>query len=785
MTRNLLISLIACFCLLLTGCGQSSRTAPKGRHVLVIHSTGCLTGNYNIRAIKSYRTARDKNRLYTVEMQHIFLPYPMAPKEETLDTLIHDMKLLDHMKWDPEVVVLHGDVAMQLYAKFIHDKHLPKMTRKPVVFTGVLFADTLLTHEPYNRMAITGFRDTMYIEKNLQLFRQMWGESAVCNIELDYTPYTRAVRQRLYTELADTALYENNADFHIHMLTDDVLLRRDSGKPLLVNFISAANANANLPTGPDDEDLHWRRNEARDNLRTIYRRAPQLHMMHVWYDIYTNSLTDHAMLPQLSMLNSQFGDTYPIRNLGGFFTDLNTQAIDALSYADLILRGTAARSIPIGQHKPRLYLDWRAMQRYSLPYSEWSKLATIINAPIDEVHPHLYIIIMVALSAIAGLLISLLILSILTSFYKRRFHKLLHNEEELAWILSGDESAVWKLSDDKLRFVVGGNAVLKKGFQSLPTQQFLELVHPDERELIRQVLNFELSEGEHQLRFRVKLDDNGNYNWYSISFILDSHSINMRTIEGYIFNIQEEKDAEDRLLRDMEASEETRIKEAFLANVSHDLRSPLASIVSFANLITDSSLESSPEEQVLFVKQIEANTRLMLHLLDDVMDLSKLQLGEYRYVKKLLEVRGLMDGIYHSYSVLIPDHISFLLEGSDDFTLLLDPARVTQIINNFLSNAIKATTSGSITLGWKREGNRGRLYVRDTGCGIEEKDIPRLFEKYTKFDGKGSGAGLGLCICKTMVEAQGGTIEVESKPGVGSTFSAVWEIAKEEEIKSL
>ena len=223
-------------------------------------------------------------------------------------------------------------------------------------------------------------------------------------------------------------------------------------------------------------------------------------------------------------------------------------------------------------------------------------------------------------------------------------------------------------------------------------------------------------------------------------------------------------------IREREKAEEAnRLKSAFLANMSHEIRTPLNAIVGFSTLLAN---EENLEERQEFIKIIENNNELLLQLINDILDLSKIEAGTLEFIYSDVDVNALLTEIEQSSRIRNrhPEiQISFE-ERLPQCIIHTERNRLTQVINNLLTNSMKFTTRGSIRFGYRQEGNRLRFYVKDTGCGIPADKIDSVFGRFVKLNNFQQGTGLGLSICKTIVEKLGGEIGVESKEGGGTLF---------------
>ena len=211
------------------------------------------------------------------------------------------------------------------------------------------------------------------------------------------------------------------------------------------------------------------------------------------------------------------------------------------------------------------------------------------------------------------------------------------------------------------------------------------------------------------------------------------------------------------------------MKSVFLANMSHEIRTPLNAIVGFSEIMV---LTENEEEKHEYLEIIQKNSNLLLQLINDILDLSRIESGKSEMHFQQVEIAGLVDEVEKVHQLKMKLNVDLkVVRPQGEFWTSTDRNRVMQVLFNFLSNAIKNTETGSITLGLKQEGDWLKLFVSDTGCGIPEEKLPQIFTRFEKLNDFVQGTGLGLSICKSIVERLGGRIEVSSELGQGSTFA--------------
>lgn len=218
------------------------------------------------------------------------------------------------------------------------------------------------------------------------------------------------------------------------------------------------------------------------------------------------------------------------------------------------------------------------------------------------------------------------------------------------------------------------------------------------------------------------------------------------------------------------AEELEQLKSAFLANMSHEIRTPLNAIIGFTDLLTETDDEA---ERFEFIKIIQRNNELLLKLVNDVLDLSKIESGTFRFAKSEINVQTICEEIVQSFgNKKLPEGVELIFSyPKQEQIMLADPNRIKQVLMNFITNSIKFTPKGHIKLGFEPRGADHILfYVEDTGTGIAQEDIERIFDRFVKLDNFAQGTGLGLSICKSLIEEMGGTLKVDSVLGKGSRF---------------
>ena len=266
--------------------------------------------------------------------------------------------------------------------------------------------------------------------------------------------------------------------------------------------------------------------------------------------------------------------------------------------------------------------------------------------------------------------------------------------------------------------------------------------------------------------------EKGKWNWVRTNVVVNLFEPENGQIEliGVNYDITELKETEAMLIEAKEKAETAdRLKSAFLANMSHEIRTPLNAIVGFSSLMGETG---DMEEKRQYMAIIEENNDLLLQLISDILDLSKIEAGTFDFVEKELDVNVLCEDIVRFMKMKAKPGVEVLFDHHlPECRIVSDRNRLNQVIANFVNNAIKFTTAGSIRVGYdKVDETHLRFYVADTGLGIEPEMQAQIFDRFIKLNTFVHGTGLGLSISKSIIEQLGGTIGVDSEPGKGSCF---------------
>lgn len=298
--------------------------------------------------------------------------------------------------------------------------------------------------------------------------------------------------------------------------------------------------------------------------------------------------------------------------------------------------------------------------------------------------------------------------------------------------------------------------------------------HPDDRDLILQFFEEVQKGNADKLSHKIRVfRENGECTWTHVNLFVRKYAPQDKVIEliSINYDITDLKQIEEMLVNERDRAEASdRLKSAFLANMSHENRTPLNAIVGFSSLLA--SAENVVEKE-LYNSLISHNNELLLNLINDIIDLSKIEAGYLELHQNWFNLTELLDECVAEYARLLPSGVELLTSYPEHDALVeLDKLRIKQILNNFLSNALKNTIRGYVEVFYEIDKHCVRIGVKDTGRGIPQNMLEKIFERFEKVDSFAQGVGLGLSICKSIVDKMNGRIQVYSQLGLGTTFIA-------------
>ena len=476
--------------------------------------------------------------------------------------------------------------------------------------------------------------------------------------------------------------------------------------------------------------------------------------------------------PTFQTINEGFG--FADYLLGGYFTPLESQIRYMATGIKERLEGRMPRQ-QVTECAKQYVLNWHVLQKYGIPLESIPVEYTVMYIPFSERYRY-HILVGSILGAVFVLtVIVLLSFSLLHERRRKReaLRNLLYEHETLCLAIEGNSTYAWRLEGDSVSCDSQFCELIHHRSGRLLLNEITPYIHPGDLPVFRKNIASRHERTHHKGQYRCNFT--GEFQWWEFSYNTIHTPGHAPIIAGLLQNIQELKDHEQELIESRELAEQAELKQSFLNNMSHEIRTPLNAIVGFSDMLANEP-EFSNEERQEFVDIINTNTKLLLKLVGDVLELSRIESGNLSFIFQRESVRQLLDDVYQTHSLLIQPPLQFLKDfPPEDVQVNVDPMRLTQVLTNFLNNANKFTKEGSIQLGYCCPSGMSEvhLYVEDTGIGIPHSEQKMIFERFYKRSEFSQGVGLGLSICVLIVEKMGGRIELRSEEGRGSRFTVV------------
>ena len=725
----------------------SSCSDREERRVLIVHS-------YE----ESYIGYPDFNRFIDKEFRRngvdadIRIVYLDCEAYQEEPELKYMYQLLDSASkgWKPEIILVNDDQA----AYSLFKCHHPLVKEVPIVFGGVNYPNWELLKEYPNA---TGFHDRMDIMKNIHLGTKLFGKEVELFTVLDSTYIDRQIREEIEEQLKDEKVtymvgYSGTPrEKRLHF----------PRKPGYARFSSLS-----VRIG--------KRQETANFIWTLSKYSTGMCYLQMKRDYTTVNIGNICASPSLTAINEAFG--YNEKLLGGYMTTYPIMAEEEVSAAVRILHGEKPSDIPIRESRKTYVIDWNVMQQRGISKERIPKECTIINIPFSEKYPVLW-----------GMGVVVIVISLSTLFVwlfflyrreqgrkKRALYELENEKETLALAIEGSDTFAWKLEND--HFIFEKDFWKSQGMvsKSFSFEELLSRMHPSHWDEVRGYWKSISKAGK--VVSQVRCDFNGKgYQWWEFRYKTIILPGGGYKAAGLLLNIQTIKDREQELEQARQLAEKAELKQSFLANMSHEIRTPLNAIVGFSNILALDD-ELNPEERLEYIGSINKNSDLLLKLINDILELSRIESGYMSFECEKCLVSDLIDSIYTTHQMLIPEQLEFIKElDTAQVEVMVDRGRLTQVLTNFLNNASKFTKVGHIKLGYRylSDEDKVAIYVEDTGRGIAQSEQKMIFSRFYKQDEFSQGAGLGLSICQVIVEKLQGRIELWSEPGKGSRFTVV------------
>ena len=665
----------------------------------------------------------------------------------------------DLSAWGAELIAVLDDQAAYALMACRH----PLAHEIPVVFSGVNYPNISLLLQYPN---ITGYADTPDYLRTIRMIESIMGKSRIClmkgQVFLDrkiwHALHEQCRGQGFAIVTSTEGAYFAGSSYHRVRERETIspILKRQNIDVLLDTTKIVRMTSDSIAI----RHLMWLGRG--DNTLLLYTKR----------DYTTKRVGMLFDNPTFQTINEGFG--FADYLLGGYFTPLESQIRYMATGIKERLEGRMPRQ-QVTECAKQYVLNWHVLQKYGIPLESIPAEYTVMYIPFSERYRYPILIGSILGAVFVLTVIVLLSFSLLRERRRKReaLRNLLYEHETLCLAIEGNSTYAWRLEGDSVSCDSQFCELIHHRPGRLLLDEITPYIHPDDLPAFRKNIAARHERTHHKGQYRCNFT--GEFQWWEFSYNTIHTPGHAPIIAGLLQNIQELKDHEQELIESRELAEQAELKQSFLNNMSHEIRTPLNAIVGFSDMLANEP-EFSNEERQEFVDIINTNTKLLLKLVGDVLELSRIESGNLSFTFQRESVCRLLDDVYQTHSLLIRPPLQFLKDfPPEDVQVNVDPMRLTQVLTNFLNNANKFTKGGSIRLGYCCPSGMSEvhLYVEDTGIGIPHSEQKMIFERFYKRSEFSQGVGLGLSICVLIVEKMGGRIELQSEEGRGSRFTVV------------
>ena len=665
----------------------------------------------------------------------------------------------DLSAWGAELIAVLDDQAAYALMACRH----PLAHEIPVVFSGVNYPNISLLLQYPN---ITGYADTPDYLRTIRMIESIMGKSRIClmngQVFLDrkiWHALNEQCRGQGFAIVTSTeGAYFAGSSYHRVRERETIspILKRQNIDVLLDTTKIVRMTSDSIAI----RHLMWLGRG--DNTLLLYTKR----------DYTTKRVGMLFDNPTFQTINEGFG--FADYLLGGYFTPLESQIRYMATGIKERLEGRMPRQ-QVTECAKQYVLNWHVLQKYGIPLESIPAEYTVMYIPFSDRYRYPILIGSILGAVFVLTVIVLLSFSLLRERRRKReaLRNLLYEHETLCLAIEGNSTYAWRLEGDSVSCDSQFCELIHHRPGRLLLDEITPYIHPDDLPAFRKNIAARHERTHHKGQYRCNFT--GEFQWWEFSYNTIHTPGHAPIIAGLLQNIQELKDHEQELIESRELAEQAELKQSFLNNMSHEIRTPLNAIVGFSDMLANEP-EFSNEERQEFVDIINTNTKLLLKLVGDVLELSRIESGNLSFTFQRESVCRLLDDVYQTHSLLIRPPLQFLKDfPPEDVQVNVDPMRLTQVLTNFLNNANKFTKGGSIRLGYCCPSGMSEvhLYVEDTGIGIPHSEQKMIFERFYKRSEFSQGVGLGLSICVLIVEKMGGRIELQSEEGRGSRFTVV------------
>ena len=665
----------------------------------------------------------------------------------------------DLSAWGAELIAVLDDQAAYALMACRH----PLAHEIPVVFSGVNYPNISLLLQYPN---ITGYADTPDYLRTIRMIESIMGKSRIClmngQVFLDrkiWHALNEQCRGQGFAIVTSTeGAYFAGSSYHRVRERETIspILKRQNIDVLLDTTKIVRMTSDSIAI----RHLMWLGRG--DNTLLLYTKR----------DYTTKRVGMLFDNPTFQTINEGFG--FADYLLGGYFTPLESQIRYMATGIKERLEGRMPRQ-QVTECAKQYVLNWHVLQKYGIPLESIPAEYTVMYIPFSERYRYPILIGSILGAVFVLTVIVLLSFSLLRERRRKReaLRNLLYEHETLCLAIEGNSTYAWRLEGDSVSCDSQFCELIHHRSGRLLLNEITPYIHPGDLPVFRKNIASRHERTHHKGQYRCNFT--GEFQWWEFSYNTIHTPGHAPIIAGLLQNIQELKDHEQELIESRELAEQAELKQSFLNNMSHEIRTPLNAIVGFSDMLANEP-EFSDAERQEFVDIINTNTKLLLKLVGDILELSRIESGNLSFTFQHESVRKLLDDVYQTHSLLIHPPLQFVKDFPVwDVQVDVDSMRLTQVLTNFLNNANKFTETGSIRLGYCCPPGTGEVhvYVDDTAVGIPHSEQKMIFERFYKRSEFSQGVGLGLSICVLIAEKMGGRIELRSEEGRGSRFTVI------------
>ena len=742
------ILILVLFCILNGSCNQ---TTPH-KHILIIQSYE--TGLPAYKKMKNIFAEQLRKRDIHAEVHTLYLDCTKKTEKKQKLTIYEELNTLS--SWNPDVILTCDDPALNALLTCDH----PSAKTTPIVFTGANYPNEPFIQKLPN---ITGFHDKPDYKTNVELIEQLIGKCIVVRVTDDIYA-DKIILADMDEQIKDICKANN-------IFSPDRI--RLSGK----RGTSIPKEKKIIPDAMYISTINGK--STRSLIKGLGENYYNKAYLAIKRDYLTLSLGRFSSFPGFSVLNEMVGYNYGV--VGGYVTTQQEQTILAANRIADILDGTPVSNFPqITEADKKYIFDYKILDQWGISLNKLPVDSEIVNIPF-YIRYQFYII---CIAVLLGIILIIIIIYQRMLYKREATHKkevqenLKHEKEFLSFALESGNIFTFRYKNGTFYFDKEFYHYLDMPEKPISAISFSNAIHENEQSDF-ELNRYKLDHGFPSRQItRRRYDFNGKgHQWWEFRYAQNTNintdgTDNSVEVNGLCLNIQQIKETEINLTKALKKAEESdKMKSAFLANMSHEIRTPLNAIVGFSQLLS-SDMELEQDEKNEFIGLINTNNDLLLKLISDILDLSRIESGQISFTYADCDLNQLVEDIFNTHRVLMPQGVELIKEVPEIPAIIYtDRFRLTQVVTNFINNATKFTTHGYIKVKYEYDTEHILLSVEDTGKGIPKDKIKQVFERFQKLDEFAKGTGLGLAISLSIIKTFKGTILLDSEEGKGSQFT--------------